>query len=173
MIINVIADQDPILCSTLFGSTSCRGQWTHYRSAGISQAPPMAKASTVEGMEECTSSPWPQGAENLVEKMVEAHETLTTTILGLNNRLWEQQKNVHSQLTISGLVFQIPSRELLFLKVNLFIYFWLLWVFVAACGLSPVGASGGYSSLWCMGFSLRWLPLLRSVGFSSCGTRAQ
>ena len=44
-------------------------------------------------------------------------------------------------------------------------------------GLSLVAASGGYSSLWCMGFSLRWLLLLRStgsrhMGFSSCGTQA-
>ena len=27
-------------------------------------------------------------------------------------------------------------------------------VFVAACGLSLVAVSGGYSSLWCAGFSL-------------------
>ena len=44
-------------------------------------------------------------------------------------------------------------------------------------GLSLVAASGGYSSLWCTGFSLQWLLLLRSLGskragFSSCGTRA-
>ena len=54
--------------------------------------------------------------------------------------------------------------------------FWLHWVFVAACGLSLVAASGGYSSLWCVGFSLRWLLLLRSTGsrhtgFSSCGSQ--
>ena len=60
----------------------------------------------------------------------------------------------------------------------LFIYFWLCWVFVAARGLSLVVVSGGYSSLWCVAFSLRWLLLLRStgsrhVGFSSCGTWAQ
>ena len=36
----------------------------------------------------------------------------------------------------------------------LFIYFWLRWVFVAAHGLSLVAASGGYSSLRCVGFSL-------------------
>ena len=42
-----------------------------------------------------------------------------------------------------------------FLKFILFIYFWLHWVFVAACRLSLVVASGGYSSLWCTGFSLR------------------
>ena len=57
------------------------------------------------------------------------------------------------------------------------IYFWLHWVFVAVCGLSLVAASGGYSLLWCAGFSLRWL-LLRSTGsrcagFSSCGSWAQ
>ena len=44
--------------------------------------------------------------------------------------------------------------------------------------LSLVAASRGYSSLWCTGFSLRWLLLLRSIGsrstgFSSCGTRSQ
>ena len=74
-----------------------------------------------------------------------------------------------------------------FLKINLFylfIYFWLRWVFVAAHGLSLVVASGGYSSLWCVGFSLQWLLLLQSTGsrhvgsvvvahgLSSCGSRA-
>ena len=59
----------------------------------------------------------------------------------------------------------------------LLIYFWLHWVFVAACRLSLVAASWGYSSLQCVGFSLHWLLLLRSMGsrrmgFSS-GTRAQ
>ena len=60
----------------------------------------------------------------------------------------------------------------------LFIYFLLHWVFVAACGLSLVAVSGGYSSLWYTGFSLWWLLLLRSMGsrhagFSGCGTQAQ
>ena len=58
-----------------------------------------------------------------------------------------------------------------------FIYFWLHWVFIAVRGLSLVAASGGYSSLQCAGFSLRWLLLLRSTGsrragFSSCGSWA-
>ena len=62
--------------------------------------------------------------------------------------------------------------------VILFIYFWLCWVFVAACGLPLVAASRVYSSLRCAGFSLRWLLLLQSTGsrragFSSFGTRAQ
>ena len=68
-----------------------------------------------------------------------------------------------------------------FFLTNLFIYlflFWLCWVFVAVRGLSLVAASGGYSMLWCAGFSLRWLLLLQSTdsrraGFSSCGTWAQ
>ena len=48
-------------------------------------------------------------------------------------------------------------------------YFWLRWVFVAARGLSPVAASGGYSSLWCAGFSLQWL-LLWSTGSRRTGS---
>ena len=46
----------------------------------------------------------------------------------------------------------------------LFIYFWLFWVFVAACGLSLDAASRGYSLLRCTGFSLRWLFLFQSAG---------
>ena len=54
----------------------------------------------------------------------------------------------------------------------------LRWVFVAAHGLSLVVASGSYSLLRCVGFSLWWLLLLqttgsRHTGFSSCGTWAQ
>ena len=43
-------------------------------------------------------------------------------------------------------------------------YFWLRWVFVAACGLSLVAASRGYSSLWC--------AASHCGGFSCCGARA-
>ena len=79
----------------------------------------------------------------------------------------------------------MPTKDIIepgqFLKnkfIYLFIYLWLHWVFVAVHGLSLVAASGGYSSLQCVGFSLRWLLLLwstdsRRAGFSSCGTRAQ
>ena len=69
-------------------------------------------------------------------------------------------------------------RKLDFLKkFILFIYFWLRQVFDAARGLSLVAASRGYSLLRYAGFSLRWLPLLRSkgsrrAGFSSCGSQA-
>ena len=59
-----------------------------------------------------------------------------------------------------------------------YLFIWLHWVLVAACRLSLVAASGGYSSSWCVDFPLRWLLLLwstgpRCTGFSRCGTRAQ
>ena len=50
-----------------------------------------------------------------------------------------------------------------FFLIILFIYFWLHWVFIAACGLSLVGASGD-CWLWCVGFSLWGLLLLQSTG---------
>ena len=50
-----------------------------------------------------------------------------------------------------------------FLKIYLFI--WLCWVFVAACRLSLIAESGGYSVWWCADFSLWWLLLLQSLGF--------
>ena len=70
------------------------------------------------------------------------------------------------------------SFFLIYIFIYLFIfYFWLHWVFAAAHRLSVVVASGGYSLLWCAGFSLRWLLLLRSTDsrharFRSCGAWA-
>ena len=60
---------------------------------------------------------------------------------------------------------------IIFFKINLFyfIYFWLRWVFVAACGLSLVAVSGSNSWLRCTGFSLLWLLLL---GAGALGTWA-
>ena len=52
--------------------------------------------------------------------------------------------------------------NVIFLK-ELFIYFWLRWVFVATCRLSLVAASGGYFLVRCTGFSLQWLLLLQSL----------
>ena len=59
------------------------------------------------------------------------------------------------------------------MPIYLFIYLFI----VAEHGLSLVVASGGYSSLQCAGFSLRWLLLLRSTGskradFINCGSGA-
>ena len=56
---------------------------------------------------------------------------------------------------------------LFFFLINLFIYFWLRWVFIAARGLSLVVASRGYSSLLCAGFSLRWLLLCGAQGLGA------
>ena len=55
-----------------------------------------------------------------------------------------------------------------YLSIYLFTYFWLHWVFVAVCGLSLVAASGGYSSLQCVGL-LWWLLLLQSTGSRRAG----
>ena len=52
----------------------------------------------------------------------------------------------------------------------LFIYFWLCWVFISVWGLSPVAASGGHSSLQCVGLSLSWALLLRSTGSRHSGS---
>ena len=67
-------------------------------------------------------------------------------------------------------VFHIFPYKPFFFNINLFIYFWLRWVFVAVCGLSLVAASGGYSLLRCVDFSLQWLLLLRAWAL---GTWAQ
>ena len=80
-------------------------------------------------------------------------------------------------LMLHTVIIIIIITKFSFFKINLFIYFWLCWVFVAARRLSLVVASRGYSSLRCVGFSLRWLLLLRSMGsrhmgFSSCGSWA-
>ena len=65
-----------------------------------------------------------------------------------------------------------------FLKIYLFIYFWLHWVFIAAHGFSLVAANGSYSSQQCTGFSLQCVIMPQSTsstvhGFNSCGTQAQ
>ena len=54
--------------------------------------------------------------------------------------------------------------------INLFIYFWLCWVFVSVRGLSLVAASGGHSSSQSTGLSLSWLLLLRSTGSRRAGS---
>ena len=62
------------------------------------------------------------------------------------------------------------SHSFFFFPLNLFIYFWLRWVFVSVRGLSLVAASGGHSSLWCAGFSLSRPLLLRSTGSRCAGS---
>ena len=64
-------------------------------------------------------------------------------------------------------------QSFFFFLINLFIlfiYFWLLWVFIAVHGLSLVVVSGRTlccgASAYCGGLGSRHL------GFSSCGTQA-
>ena len=52
----------------------------------------------------------------------------------------------------------------IFLYINLFIIFGCIGSSLLRAGFSLIAVSGGYSSLWCAGFSLG--------GFSCCGARA-
>ena len=78
-----------------------------------------------------------------------------------------------------GARFTLPDAQTCSKDLIIIIFiFWLRFVFVSARGISLVAESGGYSSLRCTGFSLRWLLLLQSMGsrrpgFSSCSTQAQ
>ena len=68
------------------------------------------------------------------------------------------------------------ERELFF-KTS-FIYFWLLWVLLAACGLSLAVMSRGYSSCsvrasHCGDFSCCRAQALEHSGFSSCSMQVQ
>ena len=72
--------------------------------------------------------------------------------------------------TCLGLFSFLPcSVGKVFFKIFLSKFIYLIYLFLAVlglcccAGLSLVAASGGYSSLWCAGFSLRWLLLLRST----------
>ena len=61
-------------------------------------------------------------------------------------------------------------RQVFCVFKNLFIYFWLCWVFISVRGLSLVVASGGHSSSRCAGLSLLWPLLLRSTGSRRTGS---
>ena len=76
---------------------------------------------------------------------------------------------------------KLPSVEFFFKFFN---YYFKIYLFLAVLGLRCCArafsscSSGGYSSLQCTDFSLRWLLLLRGtgcrhVGFSSCSMWAQ
>ena len=84
--------------------------------------------------------------------------------------------------TTSSWKLQERTSFVFFLHTLLSFYFIYLFLallrFVAALELSLVVASGDFSSLRCMGFSLQWLLLLQSMGsrctsFSSRSTRVQ
>ena len=77
-----------------------------------------------------------------------------------------------------------PIRKMYINCAQIFLKNKFIYLFIFGCvgssllhGLSLVLVSGGYSSLWCAGFSLRWLLLLQSTGsrragFSNCGSQA-
>ena len=103
-----------------------------------------------------------------VEEYIECHNGLHCHFTVYVRSLFEKKKKKRLKL---------QQKEYFFKFIYFNFNFWLCWVFVAARGLSLVAASGGYSSLWCTGFLLQWLLLLRStgsrhVGFSSCGAWA-
>ena len=105
----------------------------------------------------------------------------TLKIISYSEKCWKLNKVKDKELMCLGL--EVEGRYVFlfffkFLLLLLFFFFWLHWVFVAMRRLSLAAASGGYSSLWCTGFSLPWLLLLlstgsRHAGFSSCGSRDQ
>ena len=77
----------------------------------------------------------------------------------------------HFEKLLYILIFTVNEYALFLKKIKwfvlefyLFIIYWLRWVFVAACRLSLVAASRGYSSLQCVGFSLRWLHFVAEHG---------
>ena len=60
----------------------------------------------------------------------------------------------------------------------IYLFFGCIESLLPCVGFLKLSRVGDYPSMWCTGFSLRWLLLLRSTGsrragFSSCGTRAQ
>ena len=63
-----------------------------------------------------------------------------------------------------------PRKAIFFKLINLFIYFWLCWVFVSVRGFSPVAVSGGRSSSRCAGLSLSRPLFLQSTGSRRAGS---
>lgn len=61
-------------------------------------------------------------------------------------------KNAHATIII--IIFFTSTHGSIYL-----LYFWLHWVFGAACRLSLAAENGGYTSLCCVGSSLQWLIL--------------
>ena len=73
---------------------------------------------------------------------------------------------------------QFVANEYIFFKKYIYLFiFGCVGSSLQHPGPSLVAVSRGYSLLWCMGFSPRWLLLLqtmgsRRAGFSSCGMQA-
>ena len=109
--------------------------------------------------------------------MTNKHTKECSTILIIKEMQVKTTMRYYFTPTRMTSVFNFYLFIYLYKFIYLFIY-WLHWVFVAACRLSLVVVSGGYSWLRCVGFSLHWRLLLwsmgsRCTGFSSCGIWAQ
>ena len=78
--------------------------------------------------------------------------------------------------TRGSLLSILYEANFIYLFIHLFVL-WPWWVFIAAHGLSLAAVSGGYSSWWCVGFSLGWLLLWstgsKCTGLRSCSTWAR
>ena len=88
---------------------------------------------------------------------------------------WSDSSLCHSQhlsqcMTPRGCSVNLVNGFIYIFLINLFIYFWLHWVFVSVRGLSLVAASGDHSSSRCTGLSLSRPLLLRSTGSRRAGS---
>ena len=79
---------------------------------------------------------------------------ITPGLCPISTSVWYQRQSPR----VSTFTFLLMFFVLFcFISLFYFTYFWLCCVFAAACGLSLVAVSGGYSSLQCTGFALWWL----------------
>ena len=100
---------------------------------------------------------------------------MTSATFRLCNVLEELERFIHcvkkaawKEIALASL----SAKTFFFKFLKKLINFWLRWVFIAAHGLSLVAVSRGYFLLWCAGFSLWWLLLLRSMGSRCSGSEA-
>ena len=108
----------------------------------------------------------------LYNKVRMSHLRVIRLPIGGKSVLWKNSVQV-IKFDISlylNLCYRKTNSEIFFFLINLFIYFWLCWVFVSVQGLSLVAASGGHSSSRCMGLSLSRPLLLRSTGSGRAGS---
>ena len=72
-------------------------------------------------------------------------------IKGLLQSLCEKYDTLNALWLLQQMSFFLNWGLDVFKLINLYIYFWLRWVFVAAHRLSLVEASGGLLFVWCAG----------------------
>ena len=139
-------------------SSPCRAFWFNFFSSALSDShsPFLFSASPVAGsysnvFDICSQTCWV-----LVKYIV------------LVGRISFLKLHTGIMLCVNSVLFLFSFNSFFFF--NLFIYFWLCWVFVSVRGLSPVAASGGPSLSQCTGLSLSQPLLLRSTGSRRAGS---